>query len=327
MESIQEELGPSGKRAMQYLAESPYPRLSERAKDYLKRYQQKLRTMKLDELTQVPPYERVLLAQDLKQARAKDPSFIQSLVKQESNWISTLPEEQSQNLMRYIGADLSDPKLPRDLQKTYGEVYSRLPLSRESRILHAGSMMGASDPAVVKQVFGSLEDLPIRDLETLLSSKGSREAGTQLMERIMNHPDLSRADFNHDAPARERLLSRFKELLTEEGSGVAQGRVRAAFKKLPDPVRAQIYVDMRYDILELREGWGDYLEYNPQNRAMLELFGGESPEFAESVLKQVDPGADTLSFLKKLKERHKARGRSLTECDVFIDVLRAVGGN
>jgi len=108
---------------------------------------------------------------------------------------------------------------------------------------------------------------------------------------------------------------------------VAQGRVRAAFKKLPDSVRAQMYLDMRYDILELREGWGIYLDYNPQNKAFLELFGGESPEFAESILKQVNPGKDTLSFLKNLKEKHKTRGRSLTECNVFLDVLRAVGGN
>ncbi len=327
VESIKDELGPSGKRAMQYLAESPYPRLSESAKDYLKRYQQKLRTMKLEELTKIPPYERVLLAQELKQLRAKDTGFIQGLKAQETEWISTLPEEQVQDLMRYVGADLSDPKLPSELQRAYGEVYSRLPLSRESRILHAGSMMGASDPAVVNQVFDSFGGPGIRDLETLLSSKGSREAETQLLERIMVHPDLSKADFNHDPAARERLLSKFKELLTEERSGLAQGRVRAAFKKIPDPVRAQIYLDMRYEILELRQGWGDALEYNPQNKAILELFGGEKPEFAEAILKQVDPGADTLSFLRKLKERHQARGRSVTECNVFLDVLRAVGGN
>ena len=326
MESIQDELGPSGKRAMQYLAESPYPRLSQGAQEYLKRYQQKLRTMKLEELLEIPPYERVLMARDLKNVRAKDPTFVQSLRDQEARWISTLPEEQAQSLMKYVGADLADPKLPKDLQKTYGEIYSRLPLSRESRILHASSMMGATDPAVVKQVFESLGDVSIQDLETLISASGSRESGTQLMEKIMSHPDLSKADFNHVDEARGRLLSRFKELLTEEKSGVAQGRVRAAFKKLPDPVRSKIYLDMRYEILELREGWGYALDYNPENRAMLELFGGESPEFAEAVLKQVDPGADTLSFLKKLKERQLARGRSLTECNVFLDVLRAVGG-
>ena len=326
MESIRDELGPSGKRAMQYLAESDYPRLSEGAKDYLKRYQQKLRTLTLEELAQVPPYERVLLARDLKSVRAKDAGFLQKLNEQESRWLASLPEEQIPGLMRYVGADLGDPKLPKDLQQTYADLYSRLPLSKESRLLHAGTLMGATDPIAVKQIMGSLSGMSIQELETLLPASGSREAGTQLLERMVSHPDLARADFNHVDSARKRLWDRLGALLAQEGSGLAQGRVRAAFKKLPDPVRSGIYLDMKSEILELREGWGNQLEWYPQNKALLELFGGESPEFAEGILKQINPGADSLSFLKKLKERHQARGRSATECNVFLDVLRAVGG-
>jgi hypothetical protein len=262
----------------------------------------------------------------LKSVRAKDAGFLQKLNEQESRWLASLPEEQIPGLMRYVGADLGDPKLPKDLQQTYADLYSRLPLSKESRLLHAGTLMGATDPIAVKQIMGSLSGMSIQELETLLPASGSREAGTQLLERMVSHPDLARADFNHVDSARKRLWDRLGALLAQEGSGLAQGRVRAAFKKLPDPVRSGIYLDMKSEILELREGWGNQLEWYPQNKALLELFGGESPEFAEGILKQINPGADSLSFLKKLKERHQARGRSATECNVFLDVLRAVGG-
>jgi hypothetical protein len=57
------------------------------------------------------------------------------------------------------------------------------------------------------------------------------------------------------------------------------------------------------------------------------MFANEPAELADAVLKETKISSKSLEYIKKIKEKQLARGtRPTGECQVFLDVLRAVGG-
>lgn len=327
-QSIQNELGPSGKRAMQHLVGSPYPRLDAISRDYLKRYAERLRTMTASELAALPPYERLLTHHELKTLRKGDQDFIKTVAEQEAAWVKNMPESDIDQLMTFLDEELRNRNLPKDLQLFYAEQFGRLPLSRENRLIKMSTMLQASDPKVIESVLKSASDLDLKELETLSSVWGSLESRLEVLNRIAGHADLLDSDFIKVEGTRGEFSRKFLNLFSENTDKAMDLRIRAAFKKIPASARKQIYLDLKEDLFDFPDQWRrDYNLEQREYRAFLEMFANEPAELADAVLKETKISSKSLEYIKKIKEKQLVRGtRPAGECQVFLDVLRAVGG-
>jgi hypothetical protein len=314
---VNQELTPTGNRVMKNLMNDPYPRIQNQAKEFVKNYKSKLMTMDLADLEKLPPYERILLQNDLKTARSGDSKFMEKLTAQESKWAEGLTKVERDGLVSFYDLEFQAYPPNRELQSTMAETLKNMQLEESEAAIFVGSLTKSSDPKVLDIAFDRIKKFPDDLLISLFQAgNGSERANIRMLDQVFTQVDFKSPEsvgkkllnFDHLAYKVQSCLS--AEQLTNQ----ELINLRSSFMKIPEESRAMIYHDTFYYTDLSKESLLGEMKTDPSLKRLVHFFANEN----ESVLNKT---AEKLNHPDGLMEIVKSRQ------DRRVDLSAGVGKN
>ena len=305
--AIKSDLTPTGKRAMQYMANDKYGRLRETAKTYLRDYNTKLTSMKPADLEGMPSYERVLTYDDLKQVHSNDQDFIKDLTQHEKNWAKTLPEEERAQFMKYANIEMATNPTSSVIE-TIAETYRNMDLSAQETNQFGTQFMTIKNPRALDIAFERLADLPYADLLSLQNKPKTPRGIMRYYEALVHNPDFHAEAYAEDQAFSKSVATQMANAFKDKSLNASDiANLRRSFMELPKSARAAFYdINLNYMSTATPAQIRQYFP-NPNHASwkyQLEFMAGDDPDFVKTLINKY-PGAGVATYLMMRNEVRK----------------------